>query len=207
MLLTQSEFAKQQGWQRSYVTQLKAAGRLVIVDGKVDVARSLDLIARTADPNRDDVARRHAAKRAASAKTSVGTGVESGEGKKSAPAPGFESAAASEGQDDDDKASASYSESRAMKEFYAAQTAKAMYEKEVLGKLCETDSVTRAGQGLGALLRTKIEGLSDRLAPVLAPIGTVEEAHAVLVEHHEAILNEIADELEKLARAVTRGAA
>lgn len=204
MFLTQSEFAKQQGWQRSYVTQLKAAGRLVMADGKVDVARSLDLIARTADPNRDDVATRHARNRAAKAKTDGAVSADTSGAEKTAPAPEYAPAGGESGAE---KAAASYSKSRAVKEHYAALRAKAEYERDVLGKLCETDSVTRAGAGLGALLRTKLEGSSDRLAPVLAPISSVEETHAMLVAHHEAILNEIADELEKLARAVTRGAA
>ena len=214
-LLTQTDFAKQQGWQKSYITQLKAAGRLVMVDGLVDVESSLALIARTADPSRDQVSARHAAKRAAGAKTAGGVGAESGAGEKNAPGAAFAAGGAGAGQGagqaggqlDGDKVAASYSKSRAMKEFYAAQTAKAMYEKDVLGKLCDTEEVARAGAGLGAVLRTKLEGLSDRLAPVLAPVGSVEETHALLVENFEAVLNEIANELEKLSRTVTKGAA
>ncbi|MCE2917699.1 MAG: DUF1441 family protein [Rubrivivax sp.] len=39
---TQAEFARRQGWQRSYVTRLKQAGRLVVTDdGMVSIAASL----------------------------------------------------------------------------------------------------------------------------------------------------------------------
>lgn len=206
--VTQIEFARQQGWSRSYVTQLKAAGRLVMADGMVDVEASLALIDRTADPSRDQVAGRHAKNRAAKARTDGSTDAEQQDEEKIAPAAGFTAGGTESGQGgkvEGDKIASSYSKSRAMKEFYAAQTAKAIYEKDVLGKLCDTEDVSRAGAGLGAVLRTKLEGLSDRLASLLAPISSVEETHALLVEHHEAVLNEISDELEKLSRTVTKG--
>jgi len=57
----QSEFARMNGWARSYVTELKKAGRLVMTeDGKVDIEASLIRIDETADPNRRDVKERHA---------------------------------------------------------------------------------------------------------------------------------------------------
>lgn len=199
--VTQIEFARQQGWSRSYVTQLKAAGRLVMADGMVDVEASLALIDRTADPARDQVAGRHAKNRAAKAITLDAEGGCASGGKKIAPEP---QNGAGKSTLEAEKVSDSYSKSRALKEFYAAQTAKAMYEKEVLGKLCDAADFDRAGAGLGAVLRTKLEGLSDRLAPVLAPVSTVEEIHALLVESHESILNEIANELERLAKAALK---
>jgi hypothetical protein len=63
-ILTQSEFARAQGWSRSHVTALKQAGRLVLADdGRVDVEASLARIAATRGGGRDDVAARHAAAR------------------------------------------------------------------------------------------------------------------------------------------------
>lgn len=51
---TQAEFARQQGWGKSYVSKLKAEGRLVITaDELVDIEASLALIrATTAAPER-----------------------------------------------------------------------------------------------------------------------------------------------------------
>ncbi len=51
---SQADFARAQGWERSYVTKLKHAGRLVFTaDGLVDFARSLDRIrASTIAPER-----------------------------------------------------------------------------------------------------------------------------------------------------------
>ena len=50
---TQSEFAAILGKDKSYVTRLKQAGRLVLAeDGRVDVEASKALIAETSDPSR-----------------------------------------------------------------------------------------------------------------------------------------------------------
>lgn len=64
--VTQAEFARLQGWQRSYVSQLKREGRLVMTDdGKlVDVAASLTRIGQTRSQDKAGVARRHAEARA-----------------------------------------------------------------------------------------------------------------------------------------------
>lgn len=64
--LNQTAFARHIGVAKSYITQLKQEGRLVFAeDGKVDVAASLIRIKETGDPNRDDVAARHAQARGA----------------------------------------------------------------------------------------------------------------------------------------------
>ncbi len=58
---TLSEFAKLRDVNKSTVTRYKQSGRLVFTnDGLVDVEASNQRIADTADPNRDDVVRRHA---------------------------------------------------------------------------------------------------------------------------------------------------
>ena len=51
--VSQSEFATLLGKDKSYVTRLKQAGRLVLTaDGQVEVEKSQTLIAATADPSR-----------------------------------------------------------------------------------------------------------------------------------------------------------
>lgn len=59
---TRKEFAEMNGWSPSYVTKLSQAGRLVFTDDNkmVLVEASLEKIAETKDPNRDDVVKRHA---------------------------------------------------------------------------------------------------------------------------------------------------
>ena len=61
--VTQAEFARLEGKARSYITALKNAGRLVMTaDDLVDIEASRALIAATADPGRDDVAAKYAAR-------------------------------------------------------------------------------------------------------------------------------------------------
>lgn len=50
-IATQSEFAKLLGMDKSHVTRLKQAGRLVMVEGKVDVEASQARINATANPS------------------------------------------------------------------------------------------------------------------------------------------------------------
>ena len=64
-LITQSEFARQIGCDRSWVSKLKREGRLVLRDGKVDAAASRAKMAATAAGTRADVAQRHEDYRAA----------------------------------------------------------------------------------------------------------------------------------------------
>lgn len=56
---TQTQFATRLGVDKSHITRLKQAGRLVMTDGKVDVEASLQCIKET-EGGRDDVAARHA---------------------------------------------------------------------------------------------------------------------------------------------------
>lgn len=198
-LLSQSSFARQQGWSPSYVTQLKREGRLVIgVGGLVDVENSLRRIAETADPSKDGVTTRHARNRASKAKTEVSEGSDVEPGEKSAGKPGKDGSA----DDEQDEIAASYSKSRAIKEHFAAQSARLSFEREA-GKLCETADVLRAGASLGVALRTALESLPDQIAPELAPLSDVSKVHALLVERVEGVLNHLSVELSRLAETVS----
>ena len=138
--ISQAEFARQIGVDRAHVTRLKQAGRLVMADdGKVDAAASCARIAATADPNRDDVAARHAA-----AKVSA------------PPAP----------PDTSDKVGNSYQAARAVKEKYLALDAKATYEQRI-GDLIPRAEVQAALDDLVAFARAGIENLPHRVAGLL----------------------------------------
>lgn len=146
--VTQAEFARLQGVARSYVTKLKAAGRLVLTDdGLVDVEASRARIAATADPNRDDVAQRYAEARHNS---------QTPPPKPPAP-PGPPSA---------DTIGNSYQAARAVKEKFAAMTAKLEYERAI-GKLVERADMEAAVEDVVATLRQALENLPHRAAPEL----------------------------------------
>lgn len=174
--LTQSAFAQSRGWSRSHVTALKQAGRLVLAaDGKVDVAASLARIEATKDPNRDDVAQRHAAARAEKTEATATPG-------------------ATVGQPD---VGMSYQAARAVKERYNALTAKLDYERES-GKLVEAEAARRFAADLGSLFRNALENLPDRIAPEIAPLsGSVDAARALLAERFEEILHDVATRIDR----------
>ena len=50
-LLSQSEFAKQQGWSRQYVGKLVKSGKIKLINGKVDAAAAVKAVAAQAEPS------------------------------------------------------------------------------------------------------------------------------------------------------------
>ena len=135
---SQAEFARMEGKARSYITALKTAGRLVMTaDGKVDVEASRARIAGTSDPNRDDVSKRWAETRATPEEPSAA-----------------------------DKIGSSYQAARAVKEKFAAMTAKLDYERAI-GKMVEKTEVANAIEDVTSVIRQALENLPHRTAPEL----------------------------------------
>lgn len=160
LAVTQAEFARQCGWAKSYVTALKAAGRLVMDEsGRVLVEASLRRIDETKDPNRADVAARHAAARSRA-------------GAPEAPAPQPEAPTpnpeAPTGQRDarEDRVGQSYQQSKAVKELYLARMAKLDYERAA-GQMVERAAVEGAVEDVLVTLRQALDQIPHRLAPVL----------------------------------------
>lgn len=136
---TQAEYAAMLGKDKSYVTRLKQAGRLVLSDGGlVDVEASNKRITDTSDPGKGRVVERHAAARG------------DGQGK----------------QQGSDAIGNSYQTARAVKEKYAALTAKADYERAI-GKLIDKDEVISAMDDLVSFARQGVENLPHRVAAQL----------------------------------------
>jgi hypothetical protein len=132
--LNQTEFAKLQGWSRSYVTQLKGEGRLVMTDeNKVDVEASLLLINQTADPNRDDVKKRHADNRGADKPKTKSADEES------------------------------FARGRAKEQHYKAQQAELDFKKAI-GELVNREDMQRAVSDMVTTFRQEIENIPHRIA-------------------------------------------
>ena len=183
-VVTRAEFARMQGWNRSHVSRLAQAGRLVLsTEGHVLVAESLKRIEDTKDPNRDDVAARHAERRQAAITPLDAQDAEESAGDDSG-APG---------------AGPSYAESRAIKESYAAKTAQLDFERAA-GKLCEVADVERAHRDLGTMLRQALERLPDQLAPELAPETDAGRVHALLQGAIEDALRSISDRAHSMVK-------
>ncbi len=170
--VTQAEFSRLQGVDKSHVTRLKQAGRLVTVDGKVDVEASRALIAQTADT-------RYSSKTAQNAQQG-----DNASAKVSTP------------QDQTERAAMSLQAARAVKENYTARMAKLLFERES-GKLVEADAVRLFAADLGATFRSSLEILPDRIAAELVPLNDTDSIRAVLVEYIEQILSDLSEKIEK----------
>lgn len=159
---TQADFARRLGVSRSHVTGLKHAGRLVLTDnGLVDVDASIARIDATRDPNRDDVANRHAAARER-LQTAADPPVPPV--PPQAPASPLAPLDAAPHADPDD--SISYQAARTVKERYAAKTAKLEYERAI-GHLVERAAVEAAVEDIMTTVRQSLEQQPHRLAPLL----------------------------------------
>ena len=162
----QAEFARQIGYDKSRITQLKRAGRIVMSpDGKrVDVEASLARMAETADPGRMDVTERHAANRQAAGKviqppsplapeapTDTALGIDpSGRAKA--------------------KALLMHFENSSLKLEMALRR----------GLRFERAAVKREATSLGAMLRAGIERVIDQTAPRLAACGNEIERRQII---------------------------
>lgn len=163
----QAEFARQIGYDKSRITQLKRAGRIVMsADGRlVDVEASIARMAETADPGRMDVTERHAANRASAGKVAAAASI---------PAPPPSIPDAGLGLEPTGRAK--------------AKAALMHYENGILklemalrrGLRFERSAVKREATGLGALVRAGIERVIDQTAPRLAAAGNELERRIIL---------------------------
>lgn len=188
---TQADFARLQGWNRSTVTRLKQAGRLVLDDrGHVEVEASLRRIEETGGM-RFDVAARHAKNRGQAGVTPQP------EAEIATPAASDATAAATERQPGcENRASA-----QARKESAAAD----LMEIELAqkrGNLIPREDVDAALKHFAAAARARLDVLADQLAPVVAPVTDMDEIHALLSEYHRGVLAGIADDLQRAEGAL-----
>lgn len=183
------EFATARGWKPSYVTELKAAGRLVLTaDGrKVLVDESLRLIADTSDPAKVGVAARHAAARGAIAASSPSSPPESGAGDSGA---------------DDAPAPLSPSDPLAMRRAKAqaereeALARKALRDEQVeLGELLRADDVRAAVADAVMVFRNALQNL-----PATLPL-VEERDRPVVADGIEHVLGELERKFGAIGRS------
>lgn len=166
---TQSEFSALLGKNKSYVTRLKQAGRLVLTaDGQVDVEKSQALIAATADPSR-----------------SAAVEARANETMRQERAPAQQDAIGN-----------SFQTFKTVNEKYKALAAKLEYE-QASGKLVDAGEARMFAADLAATFRGALEILPDRLAPELVPMADTETIRALLVESFEQVLTDLADKIAK----------
>jgi hypothetical protein len=193
-----ADFARTLGRSRSWVTQLRQAGRLVLTpNGRlVLVAESLALIEATRDPAKDGVAARHAAERAARA----GQG-----GAQPHVAPSPPPAPVDDAEDETPDAPVSSTFQHWREREQRAKALAAERANEIAdGKLLLAEDAKAANAQAFTVVRIEMEQLAETLAPQM--IGLTDEARArgLMVEAVEHALAECARRLNDLAREPAR---
>lgn len=181
-------FARRLNVNRSTVTRWAETGRIVLAGDGVEVEASLRRLQETGGA-RPDVAARHAEGRAGKV----------GAGDTAPPA-----ASAPSAESSGDRIGNSYQAARAVKEKYSALKAKADYEQQI-GNLIPRDDVDAALRTFAASVRARLDVMPDQLAPLVAPVTDLGEAHAILAGHARAMLAEVAADLAKAAQVAAQG--
>lgn len=194
-----SGFARAINCKPSYVTELKAAGRLVLTeDGKrVRVTPSLALMRETADPARAGVAARHAAKREQGAAiTATGSPTPA-----SGPDEGDEQYPDTSGYADPVTDSHARRRAKAQADKAEADTRKALRDEKIeLGQLLQAEEVEHAVRGAVVAFRGALENLPNTIAPELSAITDEGRVRVVLAEALEHALGELARRFGAIAR-------
>ena len=194
-------FAARVGYSQPYISKLAKEGRLVLEGSgptsRVIIAESLKLMEQTGG-SRPDVSARFAQERANRAKTQdVGIG-----GAKQIDSGAIVQAA---GATDSgiDKIGSNYQAARAVKEKYAALTAKASYET-MIGNLIPREDVDAAMRFVGAAVRSAMDVFPDQQAPVLCAMADIQEVRAVLADACRNVLLDVGQAIERQKTATIK---
>lgn len=175
--LTKANYARHIGKSRQYVNELVRNGRTVQnANGLILVAETDALVFETSDPSKVGVVERHAIERAEKQDTEI----TAADLKPIGNIPAFQ-------------------ESKARKEFYAAENAEIEYKK-AKGELLVAEDVVQVIYKVMIAIRTRIEALPDRLSVMLAAESDAARVKSMLTEEFEHALTELSN-LKKLGNA------
>jgi hypothetical protein len=182
LTLNQTQFAKHIGVHKSYITELKQAGRIVMAEnGKVDVEASMLLITETSDPNRDDVSARHAKERGQDTKVD-----EIGETKPEKISKKLKPVIVH------DAHHSKFSEGRAKEQHFKALAAELEYQKNI-GEVVQKADMQMAVADVVTRFRQRLENLPHSISAEL--VGQSQDEIHVRIKHEcHDILSELARE-------------
>lgn len=183
---TQIDFAARLGVSRSYITQLKQADRLVMTAaGLVDVEASMARIKATEDPSK--------ARKAPPATP----------GQENAPrAPISPPKSEMDGMTGLEKVGGAFKLWQARKMKADAEMAE-MEKARMARELVPRDAAEFAMDDLAAGVRSRLENLPARWAPVLAPMSELNQIQATLTELVENELRAMANQQAKRAKELS----
>lgn len=176
-LVNQSQFARLIGMSRQHVSKLKASGRLVLVDGQVDVEASRKRIAET-EGGRSDVAERNAQER-------------------------LQPAAPPQEIDLGEQATGSRAKFKAMAMHYENQSIKLEMALR-RGLRFELGAVKSEAHSLGNTIRAALERLIDQTAPRLAMLKTPAERRRLLENEKRAMRCLVKGEFPRAMRRIKK---
>lgn len=174
---SRAEFARRMGWNRSSVTRAVQDGRVVLAGNLVDVEASLQKIEALAHPAAHHQAHVRQLEEARKAKA---------EGEKPA-------------EEGIEALNLRLKRAEADKREHEAEMAR-MERETMAGNLIAREDVEFALDDFGATLRSLMENLADRLAPVVHPLQSMEETHAALAEAAADVLQTMNESLLKRAQ-------
>lgn len=198
--LGKKEFAAYLGQAPSHVTKLIKDGRVVLTGqgrtARVKVAESVALMEQTGG-SRPDVAQRHSQQRAANAKTQQSQGNHADHAEK------IERGATVQADSGADRIGSSYQTARAVKEKYAALTAKAEYET-LIGNLIPREDVDAVLRFVGATVRSLMDVYPDQNAPVLCAVSDIHEVHAHLTDACREVLAQLGAAIDRQKQTIAK---
>ncbi|USE38040.1 hypothetical protein [Endozoicomonas sp. SCSIO W0465] len=160
-LLTQAEFARQQGFTRGYVTKLINKGIIKLVNKKVDSAAAIKAIEKNTDPSKH---RPSKAKQISQPAEILPAGGQPG--------------------------AVDFVTARTMREAFRAKLAKLDFE-ERSGQLTDATKVKNDAFKAGRIIRDELLAIPDRLADVLAAEDDAGEVRKIIFEELELVLNRL----------------
>ena len=176
--LTKANYARHIGKSRQYVNELVRNGRTVQnSQGLILVAETDALVFETSDPSKVGVVERHANERAEKQDTEI----TAADLKPIGNIPAFQ-------------------ESKARKEFYAAENAEIEYKK-AKGELLLASDVQATVMRSDSIIRSKLESMPLMLAPMLAHETDIKRIETIITEFIEHALTELSNSFKKMAQS------
>jgi hypothetical protein len=191
---SRADFARRMGWNRSSVTRAVQDGRVVLSNGLVDVEASLEKIEALASPYAHHRAHSQQLEEARHTKTPTAGAVAAA---MRALAP-LEAPASLPAGESIEELNRRLKKAEADKREHEADMAR-MERETMAGNLIAREDVEFALDDFGATLRSLMENLADRLAPVVHPLQAIEETHAALSEAAQDVLQTMHDRLAQRA--------
>ena len=207
--LSQAEFARRIGWNKSTVTRAKQAGRLVLTaDGQVDTDASIQRLRETTK-GRVDLSDYWAAQRAASAASTAApadappsTAGASGSLPPPPPAPSAAPPSPPGAPLDTDEIGRRTRYAQMLKAEAEART-KAREDLLAQGQVIPRATVAKDLTDAVALILTALDGLPERYAPVLTGVADQAQMRAMLNDATDQIRAEVATRLSAIAKEPT----